>query len=189
MSSVIEQVGRSLKHLLEETQGIKVTFQPPDGNTNISRINLFLYKIEENPFLKNLDWRVKADDPAKAVPPPLSLNLFYLMTAYAPPQGENGDLAAHEVLAKAMQVFYDNQLIEKSDLVDNLKNAVEQIKIMLIPIDLNELGQLWGTFSQPFRLSVAYEVSVIQIESLLAERDIARKPEKEKITVQVGIKK
>ena len=185
--TAIERVGRSLKKLLEaKINGIKVTFQSPDGNTNLPRINLFLYKIEEKQFFKNLDWQAKAGDPTKAVPPPLSLNLFYLMTAYAPPQDDNGDLAAHEILGRAMQIFFENQIVEKDYLEDELKQATEQIKVMLTPIDLNEMGHLWSTFSsQPFRLSVVYEVSVIQID-LLVERQIAEQTKQ--VDVQVNLK-
>src|SRR5262249_12267269 len=46
--------------------------------------------------------------------------------------------------------------------------ARERIKIAPSDIDLEELSQVWGTFSQPFRLSVSYEVSVAQVDQSTA---------------------
>ena len=55
-----------------------------------------------------------------------------------------------------------------------LRNAREDIKIMLNPLDLDELGRIWSTFSHPFRLSVMYEVSVVQLE-LRSERPMSKR--------------
>jgi hypothetical protein len=45
---------------------------------------------------------------------------------------------------------------------------------MLNPLDPDELGRVWSTFSHPFRLSVMYEVSVVQLE-LLSERPMSKR--------------
>jgi hypothetical protein len=45
-----------------------------------------------------------------------------------------------------------------------LQDAGEQIKIMLNTLNLDELSQVWHTFTQPFRLSVLYEISVVQLD-------------------------
>jgi hypothetical protein len=36
---------------------------------------------------------------------------------------------------------------------------------MLNSLDLDELSQVWSTFGQPFRLSVLYEVSTVQLDT------------------------
>jgi hypothetical protein len=63
-----------------------------------------------------------------------------------------------------MRVFHDNPVIPSSDLAAGLLDAKERIQIFPNPLDLDELSKLWGTFTQPFRTSVLYEVSVVQLD-------------------------
>ncbi len=172
-STAIGMVGESLRNLLIEemypdatTSTNKVTLLPPDQVSEGSKaINLFLYSVQENPFLKNLDWQTKREDTSKISPPPLSLNLYYLMTAYAPIEEDTGNTEAHNLLGEAMRVFYENSIVPEDNLVEGLKDAPEQIKIMLSRLDLDELSRVWSTFTNnPLRLSVLYEISVVQID-------------------------
>jgi hypothetical protein len=79
---------------------VNVTILAPDESGSDRRINLFLYKVQENPFLKNADWQVKPGNPTQLVPPPLSLYLYYLMTPYAANDPQTGNTIAHEILGK-----------------------------------------------------------------------------------------
>lgn len=167
-STAIGMVGESLKTLLEEemlvSTTVNVTLLAPDESGPSRRINLFLYKVEENIFLKNKDWEVSSSDPNQIKPPPLSLNLFYLMTAYAQNDTELGNVNAHEILGEAMRVMHENPFIPAEHLVDGLSDTREQVKVIQNNIDLDEMSKVWSTFSEPFRLSVPYEVSVIQLD-------------------------
>lgn len=169
-STAIGMVSESLRNLLvgEMTLSppVNVTILAPDESGGDRRINLFLYKVQENPSLKNLDWQVKRGEPTRLVPPPLSLNLFYLMTPYAPNDPQTGNSIAHEILGEAMRVFYENPFVPQDYLVDGLKDARERIKIIQNTLNLDELSQVWSTFTQPFRLSILYEISVVQLDML-----------------------
>jgi hypothetical protein len=169
LSTAIGMVNESLRNLLlgEMTLviAVPITILAPDETDGDRRINLFLYKIQENSTLKNLDWQVKKNDPNHLIPPPLSLNLFYLMTAYAPNDQQLGNGNAHQILGEAMRVFYENSIVSQNFLVTGLKDAREQIKIILNSMNMEELSTVWSTFKQPFRLSVLYEISVVQLES------------------------
>jgi len=44
-----------------------------------------------------------------------------------------------------------------------LMNSYEKIKIMLSPAGIEELSKIWATINQPYRLSVAYEISLVEI--------------------------
>jgi hypothetical protein len=167
-STAIGMVGESLKALLEDEMLVNptmnVTLLAPDETGPARRINLFLYKITENTFLKNQDWQVSRTDPGRVVPPPLSLNLHYLLTPYAQNDSETGNTNAHEILGEAMRVLHENPVLPAQHLVDGLDDAHEQIKIIPDHIDLDELSKIWSTFGQPFRLSIGYEVSVVQLD-------------------------
>lgn len=179
-STAIGMVSESLRNLLVGEMvlhpQVDVTILAPDETTGGRRINLFLYKVQENPALKNNDWQVKRGEPTQLVPPPLSLNLFYLMTPYAQNDPRTGNSTAHEILGDAMRVFYEKPIVPQDYLVDGLKEAREQIKLMLNTLDLEELSRVWNTFTEPFRLSALYEVSVVQLDMLSeSERAMARR--------------
>jgi hypothetical protein len=179
VSTAIGMVSESLQNLLSGEMAFipaaKVTILAPDEGGGDRRINLFLYKVQENPTFKNADWQAKPGDPSKLLPPPLSLNLFYLMTPYAPSDAETGNITAHELLGEAMRVFYANPVVPPTYLVDGLKDAREEIRIVQNTLDLEELSRVWSTFTQPFRLSILYQVSVVQIDMPAASERVMAK--------------
>lgn len=178
-STAISMVSESLRNLLvgEMTfdPAVNVTILAPDEGGGDRRVNLFLYKVQENPFLRNLDWQVKPGSPDRLVPPPLSLNLFYLMTPYAQNDPQTGNTTAHEILGEAMRVLYENPIIPPDYLVIGLTDAREQVRIVPNTLDLEELSHVWNTFTQPFRLSVLYQASVVQLDMLSESEQIMAK--------------
>lgn len=187
-STAIGMVSRSLVNLLQNEMSlnsggstgpgsggntgtdIRITVLAPDESGEVRRVNLFLYKIEEDPFLKNQDWQAKKGDPQRMTPPPLSLKLFYLMTAYAQNDPVSGNSNAHEILGDAMRAFYQNSIVPRKYLDLGLQEAQENIKITLNShLNMDELSKVWSTFTKPYRLSVLYEVSLVQIDMLSAK--------------------
>lgn len=181
-ATAIQQVSESLQRLLKgelKISGTEASLLSPDEPGGAKRVNLFLYKVQENALLKNQDWQVQPGNPGKLAPPPLSLNLFYLLTAYASSDQQAGNSTAHAILGDAMRVLYENPIIPAEYLADELKAAREQIKVMLSPMDMEELSRVWSTFGKPFHPSVLYEVSVVQLEMLTGhERTLAHRVEK-----------
>jgi Pvc16 N-terminal domain len=165
--TAIGMVSESLQEMLVSEWTLKpeltVTILSPDEAAVDRRVNLFLYRVSENPYLRNLDWQVRPGSGGKLVPPPLSLNLFYLLTAYAPNDAQTGNATAQEMLGEAMRALYENPILPEKYLVKGLKDAVEEIRIVQVPLDFEALGRLWSTFGQPYRTSAGYEVSVVQI--------------------------
>lgn len=166
--TAVGRVSESLRNLLlgemSLTPEVPVTLLAPDEQGGQRRVNLFLYKVHENPYLRNQDWQLSPDDPTRIVPPPLSLNLYYLLTPYAKNQQDLGNATLHEILGEAMRVFYEHAIVPDEFLAGGLDGAREQIKIVQNGLDMEELSQVWSTFSEPFRLSVLYEVSVVQLD-------------------------
>lgn len=166
IGSVSESLRRLLTAKMNISPSVNVTILSPDEAKSDRKINLFLYKIQENPYLKNIDWQIKKGDAGRVVPPPLPLNLYYLMTPYAPNDAQTGHSTAHKILGDAMRVFYEYPVVPAAYLDSVLMDAGEEIRIMLNTLDLEELSKIWNTFKQPFRLSVLYEISVVQIDPL-----------------------
>jgi len=173
-STAIGMVSASLRNLLvgemQLSLAVDVTVLAPDEQGSDRRINLFLYRLEENPFLKNQEPTALPGNPGRLVPPPLSLTMYYLMTPYAPNDQLTGNATAHQILGEAMRVFYENPVIPAAHLDPGLINAREQLRVVNSPLDPEQLSHLWSTFTQPFRLSVLYEVSTVQLDVLPASQ-------------------
>jgi hypothetical protein len=171
-ATAIGMVSEALRNLLVGrmalSPAVEITVLAPDESAVNRRINLFLYKVQENPAFKNQDWQLKRGSATVLAPPPLSLNLFYLMTPYAPNDAQTGNSTAHAILGDAMRVFHENPVIPKDHLPDGLLDAAEQIQIFPNTLDMEELARVWSTFTQPFRLSVFYQITVVQIDAAAA---------------------
>jgi hypothetical protein len=171
-STAIGMVSASLRNLLigemRLMPAVDVTVLAPDETAGARRVNLFLYKITENEFLKNQDWMVQPGPPSVLADAPLSLNLFYLLTTYAPNDPVTGNANAHQILGEAMRVFYENPVVPAPYLDPGLVGAREQLQIASYGLDPEELSRLWSTFSQPFRLSVLYQVATVQLDRTAA---------------------
>jgi hypothetical protein len=156
----------------------RVTALPPDDDrvNDQTGVNLFLYRIHEDPFTKNMGWRGDKTNPVRNGPPPLSLNLSYLLTPYVQKTGGTAqdDITAHQVLGNAMAILHDYPVlndIHDSDFDANLdtqfpaelRNAFDKIKITMMPGTLEELSKIWTGLIKAYRLSVAYEVSLVEI--------------------------
>jgi|SRR5579884_442316 len=166
MSTTIGKVTESLMNLLvgEMVPTANVTMlSPGDPSAQNKRINLFLYRIIENAFLNNRDWLPKKGTTNQLVYSPLALNLFYLMTPFAPLDAQTGLADAHGLLGEAMRVFYENAIIPQTYLEDGLQEG--EVKITLLPLDLENLSKIWTALNKDFRLSVAYEVSYVEVQA------------------------
>ena len=177
-SLAIASVTTTIRNLLARSltqelgSGI-VTTRPPDkardNADNINQVNIFLYQTLPNPAWRNMDIpsRVKSGETSHF---PLALNLYYLITTYAQ---DNEDIISHRILGEVMRVFHDYAILNPADIRDalpesNLHNQVERVKITPHTLNIEEMSKLWATFQTQYRISVAYEVSVILIDSSLS---------------------
>lgn len=173
-STVISDVTETLEELLRSEQLPRDTFDvslksPSDETVQPSmkpKINLFLFRVMENPFAKNQEWQPVGTDTLGY--PPLSLNLYYVLTPYAEDR-----LDEHRIFGEAMRIMHDNSIITGAFLKGGLENTGEELKIDLAPFTLENLSQIWGALNQPYRLSVCYQVRMVSIDSRIS-RSITR---------------
>jgi hypothetical protein len=178
-------VSASLRRLLRDRMEdpVDVTIAPPDvtvSSVTGERLNLYLYQVTENGHLKNQE--IPGDGhPSSYGHPPLSLDLYYLLTAHGSSETEaDSDLQAQQILGDAMRVLHDlpvftDQLqvtraavgtVGAPILDTNLMGEFEQVKVTLQPVTLEDFSKIWTALPEAnFRRSVAYQVSVVQIES------------------------
>jgi hypothetical protein len=167
--TAIAAVTATLRHLLDrglgaDYPGTRVTTRPPDkarDNSAGNQVNLFLYHT-----LPNAAWRNRGL-PDAAGPAPLALNLYYLLTAYGQ-NDDDADPTSHRLLGEAMHILHDHAVLDPVAIREalpgnDLHEQAERVRITLQPMSLEELSKLWSTFQTQYRITAAYEVSVVLI--------------------------
>jgi len=155
---------------------LEVTLQPLDvarkGITK-AQLNLFLYQVIYNAGWRNMDMpgRVR---PGETAPPALALNLHYLITAWGRGDSDN-DAVSHRVLAAAMSTLHDRPLLDADDirnalLGNDLADQIERVRLTPLPQSVEELSKLWTAFQTNYRVSAAYEATVLLIDSQAPSR-------------------
>lgn len=159
---------------------VKVSAIAPDlietGAGKPSQLNLFLYQVTLNPGWRNAGPPSRDGSGRRLANPPLALDLHYLLTAYG-----SQNFHAEMILGYAMQLLHDTPIVPRDEIrrmlaprpgrgeddlrPSDLAEQVEQIKICLAPLNVEELSKLWSAFQSRYRPSAAYQVSVALIES------------------------
>jgi hypothetical protein len=172
-SLAIAAVTATLRSLLARGVDIlNVTTKPLDkARTDLTeQINIFLYQTTLNGSLRNMPTPHQVK-PGETGQPPLALNLFYLITAYG--DGDD-DASGHQLLGRAMSTLHDHPLLGAAEILDatdteipgsDLHLQAERVRITPQPMPLDEMSKLWTTFQTQFRISAAYQISVVLIES------------------------
>ncbi len=188
----IGAVSATLKTLLKDRMElpnnapVPVTIGPPafsphdnEPREEDSRVNLFLYRVSENGYLQNQEIPGRGGSSGYGHPP-LSVNLHYLVTAYGNKAVNGGPLydetTAQFLLGSAMRVLHDIPVVTdglttvrapigEQVLHKSLRDSYEQVKVTLEPLTLEDITKVWTALTLRYRLSAAYAVNVVQIES------------------------
>ena len=176
---------RTLLHsrLVRVISSAVVSLWPPgDDLPDGPGVNLYLYRVSQSPSTRNRPW--PGDRSRGRTPQPaLGLELSYLLTPLAkkgePTAFGSGD-EAHRMLGAAMLALdefpvlndvhvpmlgtvadsgFDADRVLSQELLDSF----EQIKITLLPTNIDEISKIWAAINKPYRLSVAYEVSLLEL--------------------------
>ncbi len=174
--SAIAAVTETLRALIAaEGEVTNVTALPPDqaASPGDRRVNLFLYHLNIDSALRNREfpWQDRGGGNSQAHPPPseLPLQLHYLLTVYA-----DDEVAAHGLLGPAMRVLHDHAQLTEQEIRDAAANAgldsdlhlqPDKVKVTPLNMSTDEMMNIWTAFQSAYRLTVAYEVSVVLIES------------------------
>jgi hypothetical protein len=178
-------IGTGLMGLdLSSIGSINVSALPPDriatGQTEPNQLNLFLYQVTSNSGWRNQSLPARDAAGARIGNPPLALDLHYLLTAYGAE-----DLSAEALLGFAMQFLHETPMLSRSQLrvvlgpptppfgnlsALGLADQVEWLKITPMFLGAEELSKLWTAMQARYRPSMAYQVSVVLIESDLPAR-------------------
>ena len=137
---------------------------PAGANSSGVRLTLFLYSLSPVAELRN-----ELEIPGNAIdskPPSLPLNLYYLLTAFSPPQDPTTrSLESHLLLGQAMRVFFDNGHLSGSVLRGDLPRD-EELRLTLQPMSNEDLTRIWSVFPETaLEPSVSYLVTPARVRS------------------------
>ena len=147
-----------------------VTGRPPDrarASATGNQLNVFLYDLSHSGAWRNeVTPRVLISGEHVSLAP-LGLSARYLLTAYA--QDDEEELS-HRLLGSAMLSLHDQSRLSTAELLaalptSDLHAQMEHVRITPHPLGLDELSKLWTTFQAPYRATVAYELTVLLIDS------------------------
>ncbi|NOY64093.1 MAG: DUF4255 domain-containing protein [Nitrospirae bacterium] len=183
--TVIGDVGETLKKLLDSDElwsGISprpdITFKSPyeikEDSGSPNKVSIFLYHIEDNRYMRNLEPERVDDSTLKM--PPVTLDLYYLITPYSDDKTQE-----KIILGKVIQIFHDNAVLTGSVLQGALSGTDTELKLLFNPLSIDDMTKLWSAFQDvPYRLSVTYMVTPVRIDST-KEIDAKRVLSKENI--------
>jgi hypothetical protein len=171
---VLADVGQSLINVLwEQIQNDPDLFalinnsslisleSPADHQENTSDpalLSVYLYRITEDPFLKNRG-HVEGTG-GKVRKPPMALDLYYLITPLLKAPRDQ-----QIVLGKILQVLYDHPTLEGPDLEGDLATSGDIVRVVFNTVPLQEVSWVWQALETPYRLSVTYTVRVTLLDS------------------------
>lgn len=158
--------------------GATVRTQRPEAAgtaTPDPHVNLYLYQVTPNAAWRNADLPLRGPGGRLVDRPQVALDLHYLLSFY----GDDGTLEPQRLLGCVARTFHARPVLTRQIIRDtiaspsyrflagsNLADEVELVKFTPLALSLEELAKLWSVFFQtPYTLSIAYQGTVVLIES------------------------
>ncbi|CAH1213474.1 hypothetical protein PAECIP111891_03976 [Paenibacillus allorhizoplanae] len=167
--SVIADVSASLVKLLRENMTPDPIPQPEmiglasPVDKGDFYLSLYLYNVRESG--NNRQTHMIARGTNEIQFPPMVVDLSYIVTVQSPAELSSRALDEHRILGRAMQVFYDHSILRGSMTVGTLAEQDEEVRIIMDPFKGESLMNMWNFSDTPYRLSIAYTVGPVHIDS------------------------
>jgi hypothetical protein len=172
----LAEVGSSLKRLIwnnlsdtslgREIGSDGIIFSHPNSSDK-GTLSIFLYRIEEESSQKNQVWSSSGND--KLLRPPISLNLFYMITPHFDKTIKDNILKDQLLMGKVIQTIYDHPILKSPVLQGPLQD--DQLHLRFLSPSIDEINKIWSTpESTQYMISAYYEVSPLRLDS---DRDIS----------------
>jgi len=179
----VATVTATLSQLLQaavgtDVPGATVTRIRPESaatGTPSTTVNLYLYQVTPNTAWRNADVPTRRPNGQLVQCPQVALDLHYLLSFY----GDEEQLEPQRLLGSAVRTLHARPVLTRQMIRDtvtnpafaflapsNLADSIELIKFTPLPLSLEELSKIWSVFFQiPYALSIAYQGTVVLIES------------------------
>jgi hypothetical protein len=167
---------------------VNITALPPDrlatGTDERSQLNIFMYRVAPFSALANRPSFVRKEHSSQGTssPPPLAVELSYLLTACGAEE-----FHAEILLGAAMQLLHQTPILTPETIRTSLENfspkksrvqsqpvkvalsasqladQLQQIKITPQFLSFEDMSKLWSALQARYRPSVCYQISAVVI--------------------------
>jgi len=152
---------------------VATALRPIPGTVGLPSVgvNLYLYQVTPNSALRNADQPSRRGDGTVLEPPQIALDLHYLLTFY----GKEQELEPQRVMGSVLRYLNSRPLLTRESIRNaklsvsvlaesNLDAQIELVRLMMMPMTLEEMSKLWSIFFQsPYVPSIVYQASVVLI--------------------------
>jgi hypothetical protein len=141
-------------------------------------VSLWLYRVVRDADLVNRP----PDRPTRDTVGrhPLPVDLHYLVTPlHDRPEGEQA------LLGKVLEVLNDRPVLRGSDLRLPLEAGVDELRITLETLSLEEITRTWEALEESYQLSVSYLVQVVLIDSAQGPLEVRSVDERRSTYTQI----
>lgn len=171
-ASLAEALRLNITQRLDPTlTTLAVTTLPPERVSDATNtLNLYLYHVAEDPHYRNLPGNLSDDNPASTKP--MSLILFYIMTAHHEVNSGFDSVIQQRLMGYGLKTFHDfsriadNTRINGTPVLDaDLRDRDNALEISLRPVTPEESLAFWAAEDQmTTRLAAYYEVHYALLE-------------------------
>lgn len=166
---------------------IKISGSAPDSvrQDGDCQLSLYLFHVAANKFLRNSPVTPPLPDlrARSQVPPipaqPLSLDLYYLLTAFAGREY----VQEQQAMSVALKCFHENPFV-RTNVMIGASTVPQEFSLTMEIESADELSRIWQAASPPARLSVVYKVSVVFLTPEEPAKPIA--PPVEEVSLAAG---
>lgn len=165
---------------LSETQDVLFTFNdvatdiilsPPGENIpNTAQLSIYLYHLEPDPQMRNQPKLTQGR--SALLKAPQAMRAYYLITPLLDLEDHN-----HLMMGRILQVLHDTpylDTISTGPLDSSFGGGSPELRLSLEQMRLEDISRIWSALGSDYRLSVAYMMRSIIIDSALDPVDPAR---------------
>lgn len=148
-------------------RSMQVTLNTPTEmvDNNQEGLSLWLYRVARDPeHLNDPPLRVAV---STVMAPPLPLRLHYMITPITSRTNQGDPETEQYVLGKVMQILHSRPVLRGADLRGEFVGSDVELTVRLETLNLDEIARVWDALEGSYQLCVSYEVSVVDIDSML----------------------
>jgi hypothetical protein len=93
----------------------------------------------------------------------MALLLRYLLTPWGGSQ-----VTQHEMLGRTLQALYEDAIVDGGQLSGSLAGSTDALRFTLTPLSLEQKSWVWYAIQKSYRLSLNYEVRVVNLDVVTA---------------------
>lgn len=143
----------------------RVYLNTPAEMSTRTGLSVWLYRVvRDDMTLNRPPQRISPSLTRRA---PLPVRLHYLFTPVTHSEEDDALETEQAILGKVLQCFHDRPQLFGTDLRDDFEGTENVVTLRLEALSVDELTRIWDALESPYRTSLSYEVTVVDVEGAL----------------------